>query len=52
MKNISLVLNWEDEKVVNEVFNAEVVENLADLKLRLSRKKQIVPDLTQYFSNK
>lgn len=52
MKNISLVLDWEDEKVVNEVFNAEVVENLADLKLRLSRKKQIVPDLTQYFSNK
>lgn len=48
-KNISIVLN-EDADIVEEVFNTKVENNFADLKRRLSRKKQIVPDLTEYFS--
>ncbi len=49
-KNISIVLDWNDSKVVEEVFWAKVENNLVDLKRRLSRKKQIIPELTQYFS--
>lgn len=49
-KNTTIVLDWDDTNILKEVFNCEVVDNLADLKNRLSRKKQIVPFLTQYFS--
>lgn len=52
MKNISMVLDWDDTSVVKAVFNTEVTDNLADLKARLSRKKQIIPDLTEFFSKK
>lgn len=52
MKNTSFVLDWEDTEVVKQVFKTEVIDNLADLKLRLSRKKQIIPDLTEYFNQK
>ncbi|NVP17425.1 manganese-dependent inorganic pyrophosphatase [Candidatus Gracilibacteria bacterium] len=51
-KNISIVLDGADSKVASEVFDAEVKDNLIDLKRRLSRKKQVVPDLTEYFLNK
>jgi len=49
-KNISMVLEWKDSKIIEEVFWTKVENNLADLKRRLSRKKQIVPDLTNYFN--
>jgi manganese-dependent inorganic pyrophosphatase len=48
-KNTSIVLEWEDSKVVEKVFWEKVKDNLIDLKNRLSRKKQIVPELTQYY---
>lgn len=48
-KNTSIVLDWSDSEVVEKVFNTKVIDNLADLKNRLSRKKQVVPDLTEYF---
>ncbi|MDD3793611.1 MAG: manganese-dependent inorganic pyrophosphatase [Candidatus Gracilibacteria bacterium] len=51
-KNISIVLDGADSKVASEVFGAEVKDNLIDLKRRLSRKKQVIPDLTEYFLNK
>ena len=51
-KNTSIVLTGDDSQVVEEVFNTNVENNLADLKNRLSRKKQVVPDLTKYFENK
>jgi len=51
-KNISIVLDWEDSKVASEVFASEVKDNLIDLKRRLSRKKQVIPDLTDYFMGK
>ena len=49
-KNTSFVLDWKDTEIVEKVFNTKVENNLADLKRRLSRKKQIVPELTAYFS--
>jgi manganese-dependent inorganic pyrophosphatase len=49
-KNITIVLDWIDSKVLEEVFNTKVIDNLADLKNRLSRRKQVVPNLTEYFS--
>lgn len=52
MKNTSFALDWEDSDIVKDIFKAEVIDNLADLKNRLSRKKQIIPDLTEYFTNK
>lgn len=51
-KNISIVLDWADSQVASEVFEAEVKDNLIDLKRRLSRKKQVIPDLTEYFMGK
>lgn len=50
-KNTTIVLDWEDSKIIEKVFKVKVVDNLADLKNRLSRKKQIVPDLTEFFNN-
>ena len=47
-KNTTIILD-EDAKIISEVFNTEVNDNLADLKNRLSRKKQIVPELSKYF---
>ena len=49
-KNTSIVLDWKDSEVLSEVFSSEVSDNLIDLKRRLSRKKQIIPNLTQYFN--
>jgi len=51
-KNISIVLDWFESEVISEVFNTKVIDNEADLKHRLSRKKQIIPDLTEYFNKK
>jgi len=48
-KNTTIILDWKDSKILNEIFSCEIIDNLADLKNRLSRKKQIVPDLTKYF---
>ncbi len=48
--NTSIVLDWDDTKVVEEIFSCKVENNLADLKNRLSRKKQVAPDVTKYFS--
>ncbi len=48
--NTSIVLDWIDSKIVEEIFNTKVIDNLADLKNRLSRKKQVVPELTEYFN--
>jgi manganese-dependent inorganic pyrophosphatase len=48
-KNTSIVLDWDDSRIIEDVFKSKVENNLVDLKRRLSRKKQIVPDLTEYF---
>lgn len=48
-KNTSIVLDWKDSMVVEEVFWNKVNDNLIDLGRRLSRKKQIVPELIQYY---
>ncbi len=47
-KNTTIILD-EDKEIIERIFNIEIKDNLADLKNRLSRKKQIVPDLTKYF---
>ncbi|MCD5382875.1 manganese-dependent inorganic pyrophosphatase [Candidatus Gracilibacteria bacterium] len=49
-KNISFVLDGNETKVVENIFGTKIENNLADLGKRLSRKKQIVPDLDKYFS--
>ena len=48
-KNITIILNWNDTEIIEKIFKCKVENNLADLKNRLSRKKQIVPELTEYF---
>lgn len=48
-KNITIV-PWEWESmIIKEVFWAQTADNLVDLGNRLSRKKEIVPQLTEYF---
>jgi len=49
-KNTSFVA-WEFEwEVLKKVFWAKIKDNLADLWKRLSRKKQVVPDLDKFFA--
>lgn len=50
--NTTFVVGELEEKAVQEVFGAATTDNLADLGNRLSRKKQIVPQLTEYFEKK
>jgi len=50
--NTTLTLDGDDSDIITQVFNADVSENLSNLWARLSRKKQIIPELTEYFSNK
>ena len=49
-KNTTIVLDGVDTEIVETVFQTTVSDNLADLGARLSRKKQVAPDLTEYFN--
>lgn len=49
-KNTTIVLD-EDSQVLDTIFGSATQENLADLWDRVSRKKQIAPDLTDYFNS-
>ncbi|NOZ43811.1 MAG: hypothetical protein GXP45_01330 [bacterium] len=49
--NTSFILDTQTEEIVEKVFGAKSNENLADLGPRISRKKQMVPELTEYFEN-
>lgn len=49
-KNVTFAPEDFEIKVLKDVFWAETIDNLADLWSRISRKKQIIPQLTQYFS--
>ncbi len=49
-KNTSFVLNWFETEVIEKVFWSKSENNLADLWKRLSRKKQIVPELDKFFA--
>ena len=48
--NTTITLD-EDTAVIEKVFWVTTQDNISDLWARLSRKKQIVPDLTEYFNN-
>ena len=48
-KNTTIILD-EDANIIEEVFDTKVQNNLADLWNRLSRKKQVMPQLTEYFN--
>jgi len=47
--NTSIVLDGKDSKVVEDIFWWKVSNNLINLWRRLSRKKQIVPELNEYY---
>lgn len=47
--NHTFVLSATEEKILTEAFGAPIVDGLADLGARISRKKQIVPALEAYF---
>lgn len=49
-KNTTIVPGDYEANIVKEVFWAETVDNLVNLGRRLSRKKEIVPQLTEYFN--
>lgn len=49
-KNTTIVLDGNDSGILEEVFGGTTENNLIDLGNRLSRKKQIIPQLTEYFS--
>lgn len=49
-KNTTIVADEEDAKIVEQIFGAKVINNVADLQARISRKKQIIPELTTHFN--
>lgn len=49
-KNTTITLDGNDSDIISQVFHTPVSENLSDLWARLSRKKQIIPELTEYFN--
>lgn len=51
-KNSTLVLSGWDSDILRIIFEADIIDNIADLGARLSRKKQIVPELTHFFEGK
>lgn len=48
--NTSFVLDWLEKEVIEKVFETKAENHLANLWKRLSRKKQIVPDLDKFFA--
>jgi manganese-dependent inorganic pyrophosphatase len=44
-QNTSIVASETEAKILSEVFGLDTVDGLADLGGRISRKKQIVPDM-------
>ncbi|MCD5374837.1 manganese-dependent inorganic pyrophosphatase [Candidatus Gracilibacteria bacterium] len=48
--NTTIVGDGNDSHVIETVFGVNIKNNLAILGTRLSRKKQIIPDLTAYFN--
>lgn len=48
--NTTIVLNGSDSEIIEDVFGKPVIDNTISLGNRLSRKKQIAPDLTEYFN--
>ncbi|CAF1264461.1 unnamed protein product [Rotaria sp. Silwood1] len=51
-KNLTLIPDDIEEKVVQEAFKVNIKHHIADLGSRLSRKKQIIPVLEKYFHQK
>lgn len=51
-KNTTVVLDWKDSEMLENIFQTKVENNLIDLKNRLSRKKQILPYISEYISKK
>lgn len=49
--NTSITLDGNDSEIISKVFQSPVENNLSNLWARLSRKKQIIPDLTEYFNS-
>ncbi len=48
--NTAFVVDEEAEKIITDVFGVSSNEHLADLWNRISRKKQILPNLIDYFN--
>lgn len=48
--NVTIVPTDADATVIKSVFDADTIDNLADLGGRISRKKQIAGPLTDYFT--
>lgn len=50
-KNTTLVLDGWDSQILETIFSEKVQNNLIDLWNRVSRKKQIIPYITEYFTS-
>lgn len=50
-KNITIVANDDDAAIIRNVFHADIIDGLADLGNRVSRKKQIAAPLSEYYSS-
>lgn len=50
-KNITIVLGDKEQEIIKNVFGENTQDNIANLGNRISRKKQIVPQIDSYFKS-
>lgn len=51
-KNLTLIAGEHEEDVIRQAFKADTKDGIADLDSCISRKKQIVPKLEEFFQTK
>ena len=51
-KNRTLILGEYEDEVVRQAFKVDINDRIADLGSRISRKKQIIPTLEEYYNLK
>lgn len=49
-RNTTIVSDDEDAQILREIFSVDTIDNIVDLGKRISRKKQVIPELTAYFN--
>lgn len=49
--NTTIIGDGNDSEILKTVFWCDIIDNLANLGPRLTRKKQVIPNLTEYFKN-
>lgn len=48
--NKTIIIDKKEKEIIKNIYWVETIENIADIGNRISRKKQVIPEFTQYFN--